>query len=81
MPITGLTMVRLNEDVTSLEAIKPILRDAKEEAEAFTGYPFHYYIQAEDQACIYIIGAWDSLEQHYDEWILSNKIKQAVGHL
>lgn len=82
MPITEFSLLHFDPSVITLEELKPILRDAKDAMESFSNYPFHYYIQASDDVTyIYIIGAWDSLEQHYDEWIVSDVNKDVLKRL
>ncbi|KAI5306295.1 hypothetical protein KEM56_001509 [Ascosphaera pollenicola] len=82
MPITEFSLLHFDPAVITLDELKPIVRDAKIAMESFSTYPFHYYIQAADDVTyLYIIGAWDSLEQHYDEWIVSDANKSVLGRL
>jgi quinol monooxygenase YgiN len=42
---------------------------AKTTMQNYTGHTFYYMQQVEDPAYIYIIGEWDSLDQHMNEFI------------
>ncbi|KAI5289436.1 hypothetical protein KEM54_003866 [Ascosphaera aggregata] len=82
MPVTEFSLLHFDPSVITLDEIKPVLRDAKLAMESYSQYPFYYYIQAADDVTfIYIIGAWDSLEQHYDDWIISNENKVFLERL
>lgn len=49
--------------------------------ESFTSHHFHFYTQLQDPAYIYIIGTWDSLSQHQDEWIPSERNQELLREL
>ncbi|KAF2140304.1 uncharacterized protein K452DRAFT_289057 [Aplosporella prunicola CBS 121167] len=70
MPVTELALLRLQAGTTRADAgLTGNLRKAKQTMEAFTGHAFHFYTQLEDPALVYIIGAWDSPEQHLHHFI------------
>lgn len=73
MPITELALLRLTPDTCRTSpTLASALSTAKTAMESFTSYPFYFYTQVEDPAYIYVIGRWDSLAQHVDEWIPSD---------
>ena len=65
MPITELAILRLTtatyEDPTNLFKV---LKHAKEVQETASGYPAYYFHQIEDPFYVYIIGSWNSVEDH-----------------
>ncbi|KAK2745270.1 hypothetical protein FQN57_003965 [Myotisia sp. PD_48] len=77
MAITELALLHLNKPVGSDEELSLALRDAKLAMEAFTGYPFSFLIQQEDPSFVYVLGTWESLTQHVDDWIPSDE-NQAI---
>jgi len=68
MVVTELAVLRLNPG-TSIEAITPNLSKAKQVMEAWGNKKFHYLQCAEDSSLVYIIGCWDSIEQHMNEFV------------
>eukprot|EP01032_Pedospumella_encystans_P010643 gene10643-12426_t len=65
MPVTELAILRLTtatyEDPTNLFKV---LKRAKEVQETASGYPAYYFHQIEDPFYVYIIGSWNSVEDH-----------------
>ncbi|EEQ30938.1 hypothetical protein McanMca71_003492 [Microsporum canis] len=54
------------------ETTTAFLRNAKQSMESYTGFPFYIFTQLEDPAHVYIVGNWETLAQHYDDWIPSD---------
>lgn len=72
MTITELALVRLLPPTTVDDAtLRSKLAHAKGVMEKFTGRKFYYLQQTEDPSLIYIIGEWDSLDQHMNDFIPS----------
>ncbi|KAK2829893.1 hypothetical protein FQN49_007152 [Arthroderma sp. PD_2] len=76
MAVTELAILKLRPaaltaDNKPNESTISFCRDAKKSMEIFTGLPFHILTQVDDPSFIYIVGSWESLSQHYDEWIPS----------
>jgi heme-degrading monooxygenase HmoA len=72
MTITEIALVRLlpptsADDVT----LRSKLGHAKVVMEKYTGRKFYYLQQIEDPSLIYIVGEWDSLDQHMNDFIPS----------
>jgi heme-degrading monooxygenase HmoA len=72
MPITELALLHLTPG-TNLSS--PILRanlaHAKTVLQTYTSHPFYYLQQLEDASCVYVIGEWESLDQHMNHFIPS----------
>lgn len=82
MPLTELALLRLKPSITlDISRVRSNLQNAKHAMESFTGYPFYYYSQIEDPTLIYIIGCWESLQQHFGEWIPSEQNQNILGSL
>jgi heme-degrading monooxygenase HmoA len=70
MTVTELALLRLLPPATANDAsIRTKLARAKEVMEKWTGNTFHYLQQVEDPALIYVVGEWDSAQQHVEEFI------------
>jgi len=76
MPITELALLRLSSNVT-IDDVRAKLAHAKKVMQDYTGRTFYYFQQTEDPTYIYIIGEWDSLDQHMNHFI-PTKENQAV---
>lgn len=65
MPITELAILRLTtatfENPTDFYKA---LKRAKEVQERASGYPAYYFHQVEDPFYVYIVGSWDSVQDH-----------------
>ncbi|EGE04803.1 hypothetical protein TEQG_03976 [Trichophyton equinum CBS 127.97] len=77
MAITEIAVLKLRPAALTTagkpnEATIAFLRTAKQSMEAYTGHPFYIFTQLEDPAYVYIVGNWESLTQHYDDWIPSD---------
>ncbi|KAF2018640.1 hypothetical protein BU24DRAFT_418160 [Aaosphaeria arxii CBS 175.79] len=72
MAITEIALLHLLPNA-SLEdpALRSKLANAKAVMEKFTGREFHFLRQTEDPTFLYIIGEWDSLDQHMNQFIPS----------
>ena len=81
MTVTELALLRLTGHGTLTEDIKIELRKAKQAMEAHTGRTFYFLQQIEDPACIYVLGEWESLEDHYEGFIPSQANKQCLERL
>lgn len=72
MPITEVALLRISSGTTSDDAtLRSNLLQAKNVMQDFTGHTFYYMQQLEDPACIYVLGEWDSLSQHMNDFIPS----------
>lgn len=80
MPVSEIGLLRLRptksvddpELLTKLKAIQQGLQD-------FTGYPFYFLQQKNDPHLIYLLGEWESLDQHYKGLHGSSEFKERVG--
>lgn len=74
MPITELALLRLSPNVTIKNAaLRKNLLHAKTVMQDYTGRTFYYYQQTEDPTLIYVVGEWDSLDQHMNGFIPSEQ--------
>lgn len=72
MPITELALLHLTPGTTIDDAaLRSNLSHAKTVLQNYTGRTFYYMQQTEDPSCIYVIGEWDSLDQHLNDFIPS----------
>jgi quinol monooxygenase YgiN len=70
MPITELALLRLSPGITiENPTLRSNLSHAKTIMQNYTGHTFYYMQQSADPAYIYIIGEWDSLAQHLNDFI------------
>jgi quinol monooxygenase YgiN len=70
MPITEIALVHLSPDVTDDDvALRSKLTHAKTVMQDYTGRRFYYLQQLENPAYLYIIGEWESLDQHLIHFI------------
>lgn len=73
MPITEIALLHLSSDVTIDDAaLRSKLAHAKTVMQNYTGRSFYYLQQVEDPTYIYIIGEWESLDQHMNDFIPSD---------
>lgn len=78
MAITEIALLHLSPGVTAHSPdLRSALSHAKMVMQSYTGRTFYYFQQAEDPSYIYIIGEWDSLHQHMNQFIPSAE-NQAV---
>jgi len=82
MAVTELALLRL-KPTTSIEdpELKEKLVKAKHAMQDYSGKTFYYLQQVEDPACIYILGEWESLSQHYDGYIPSKANQDILQEL
>jgi quinol monooxygenase YgiN len=71
MAITEIALLHLLPTTTIDDGLRSKLVNAKVVMEKFTGRRFYYLQQMEDADCIYVIGEWDSLDQHMNHFIPS----------
>ncbi|KAF2279808.1 uncharacterized protein EI97DRAFT_187478 [Westerdykella ornata] len=72
MVVTELALLRLLPPTTVGDAaLQSKLANAKTVMENFTKRRFYFAQQVEDPTLVYVIGEWDSLTQHMDEFIPS----------
>jgi heme-degrading monooxygenase HmoA len=72
MAVTEIALLHLVQGVTIDDAhVRSKLAHARAVMQEYTGRTFYYLHQVEDPAYIYIIGEWDSLDQHTDNFIPS----------
>jgi quinol monooxygenase YgiN len=72
MTITEIALLSLPSGVTSINAdLRAKLANAKKVMQDFAGRTFYYLQQCEDPSHIYIIGEWESLDQHMNDFIPS----------
>jgi hypothetical protein len=72
MTITEIALLSLPSGVTFVNVdLRAKLANAKKVMQDFTGRTFYYLQQCEDPSHIYIIGEWDSLDQHMNDFIPS----------
>jgi quinol monooxygenase YgiN len=70
MTITEIALLLLSPDITiSNPDLRSKLSHAKTIMQNYTSHTFYYMQQIEDPAYIYIIGEWDSLDQHMNHFI------------
>lgn len=70
MTITEIALLHLSPDVTIDDTnFRSKLAHAKTVMQDYTGRTFYYLQQVEDPTYIYIIGEWDSLNQHMNDFI------------
>jgi quinol monooxygenase YgiN len=72
MTITEVALLRLAPGVDADDpTLRANLAEAKRVMEKYTGNTFYYFRQIEDPSLIYIIGEWESLDQHMNHFIPS----------
>ncbi|OCK80685.1 hypothetical protein K432DRAFT_442983 [Lepidopterella palustris CBS 459.81] len=86
MPITELALLRLLPPALfSTSTISPSvlskLASAKNLMESFTNYKFYYLRQIEDPTLVYVLGEWNSLAQHMEDFIPGEKNQEALKSL
>jgi heme-degrading monooxygenase HmoA len=74
MTVTELALLRLSPNVTIEDAsLRANLLHAKAVMQDYTGRVFYYFQQTEDPTLIYVVGEWDTLDQHMDGFIPSEQ--------
>ncbi|KAF1944523.1 hypothetical protein EJ02DRAFT_452385 [Clathrospora elynae] len=73
MTITEIALLYLTSGITvDNAALRSNLSHAKTVMQNYTGHTFYYLQQIEDPAYVYIIGEWESLDQHMNHFIPSS---------
>lgn len=67
MPVTEIALLRLHADLGPL--LHAILAQAKDDMQGFTDRSMYFLQQTEDPSFIYIIGEWETVDQHIDRFI------------
>ncbi|KAI4925185.1 uncharacterized protein J4E92_007223 [Alternaria infectoria] len=72
MPITELALLHLTPGTTpESPTLRTNLSHAKTVLQNYTNRTFYYMQQISDPSCIYVMGEWDSLDQHLNDFIPS----------
>ncbi|KAI4677974.1 uncharacterized protein J4E84_008921 [Alternaria hordeiaustralica] len=72
MPITELALLHLTPGTTpESPTLRTNLSHAKTVLQNYTNRAFYYMQQISDPSCIYVVGEWDSLDQHLNDFIPS----------
>jgi len=72
MPITELALLHLTPGTTlSSPTLRANLSHAKTVLQNYANRTFYYMQQISDPSCIYVVGEWDSLDQHLNDFIPS----------
>jgi heme-degrading monooxygenase HmoA len=71
MPVTELALLHLKNHRQIPPETKSALVSGASAQARFAGYPVRLYSQVEDPSYIYLLGGWDSVSQHMNEWIPS----------
>ncbi|KAK2755476.1 hypothetical protein FQN54_006413 [Arachnomyces sp. PD_36] len=79
MAVTELALLHLLNPLTP--SLKSKLLSAKQAMESFTSHDFHFYTQLQDPSYVYIIGTWDSVEQHREVWLPSERNQEILREL
>lgn len=69
-PVTEIALLRLKSNPASA-SFKALLLDGIKAQAEFSSYPVYLFSQVEDPSVIYLVGGWDSAQQHYEDWIPS----------
>ncbi|PKX95463.1 uncharacterized protein P174DRAFT_133177 [Aspergillus novofumigatus IBT 16806] len=68
--VTEIALLRLKSNPPSASFKALLLEGIKAQAK-FSSYPVYPFSQVEDPSLIYLVGGWDSAQQHYEDWIPS----------
>ncbi|KAH7080612.1 hypothetical protein BKA63DRAFT_247956 [Paraphoma chrysanthemicola] len=72
MSVTEIALLRLSSEASLNDAeLRSKLVHAKTVMQDFTGRSFYYFEQIEDTSKVYIVGEWESLDQHMSSFIPS----------
>lgn len=70
MPITELVLLRLTTPTTPLSpTTKATLHKAQKAQTAYSGHQVHFLRQIEDPCLFYVLGGWESVARHNEDWI------------
>lgn len=85
MAVTELALLRLKNgqgvDAASNSAVYSKLREAMAAQASHANYPAYLFSQVEDSSYIYILGGWDSVAAHMEDWIRSRTNQEILGSL
>jgi quinol monooxygenase YgiN len=82
MTVTEVALLRLQPNITIHNTnIRSKLAHAKKVMQDYTGHTFYYFQQVQDSACIYVLGEWESLDQHWNEFIPSAENQEVLESL
>ncbi|KAF2654357.1 hypothetical protein K491DRAFT_693887 [Lophiostoma macrostomum CBS 122681] len=82
MTITELALLRLLPPTAVDDAsLRQKLANAKSVMEKYTGRKFYFFQQIEEPALLYIVGEWESLEQHMNDFIPSAENQDVLNNL
>jgi heme-degrading monooxygenase HmoA len=81
MTVTELALLRFLPGVVLDETILETLKAAKFSMEKVAGHTCHYYTQDEDPSLLYIIGEWESVKQHIEQWMPSKENRAVMDVL
>jgi heme-degrading monooxygenase HmoA len=79
MAITEIALLRLKSRGQS-SSTKEALREAQKAQSEWSGYPVQFARQVEDSAYFYILGGWNSVEEH-NGWIKSETNQKLLAQL
>jgi hypothetical protein len=84
MPVTEIALLRLNTEDLSTSTKTGLLGAQKAQAE-YSNHQVYFLRQIEDPACVYLLGGWESIEKHMNQWIPSETnqtlLQQLAGSL
>lgn len=80
MAITELALLRLKEAEPSA-ITKNDLQAAQEGQSDYSGHPVRFLRSVEDQLDFFLVGGWESVDQHRGEWITSEMNQRLLGKL
>ncbi|KAF7117958.1 hypothetical protein CNMCM5793_007308 [Aspergillus hiratsukae] len=79
-PVTELALLHLKSTPPCPSSKTLLLYGTKAQANS-SSYPVHLFTQIEDPSLIYLIGGWESAQQHYEDWIPSATNQELMGQL
>jgi hypothetical protein len=84
MPVTEIALLRLNTEDLSTSTKTGLLGAQQAQAE-YSNHQVYFLRQIEDPACVYLLGGWESIEKHMNQWIPSETnqtlLQQLAGSL
>ncbi|KAJ5581316.1 hypothetical protein N7450_007617 [Penicillium hetheringtonii] len=80
MAVTELALLRLKAPEPSAVSRKD-LRAAQQGQSEYSGHPVKFLRSVEDQSDFFLIGGWESVDQHRGEWIISEMNQRLLGKL
>jgi heme-degrading monooxygenase HmoA len=82
MTVTEIALLHLSQGVMISDAdVRSKLAHARTVMQEYTGRTFYYLQQVENPSCIYIIGEWESLDQHMNDFIPSAENQALLENL